>query len=106
MIALIFAAALASGDSSNVNVTIQPTGPAYHCTVIEVLANNCMLSQAAAYRERNKERKAVGELLADGKCDEAMRLALRASDFGMARQVKELCVAPEKPASPAPPPPN
>lgn len=37
--------------------------------------------------------KKAGNLLADGKCDEALQLALRAGDFRLAERVKQMCPA-------------
>lgn len=47
------------------------------------------VAKAQARRAYLAER--VGALVADGKCDEARKIALRGGDFGLARQVKEAC---------------
>jgi len=43
-------------------------------------------------------RVAAGQLVAKGKCDEAMKLALKAGDLELAASLKPLC---DKPAAPA-----
>ncbi|MBV9997188.1 MAG: hypothetical protein JO127_18440 [Caulobacteraceae bacterium] len=49
-------------------------------------------------RARNRQ---IGTLMADGRCDEARKMALQQGAFDLALKVKDLCTpAPGEPASP------
>ena len=55
-------------------------------------------AQAVAAQYRQHIFQAVGAAMADGKCDEAKGLALRAGEIDLAARVPQLC----KPATPPP----
>ena len=39
-------------------------------------------------------RRTVGQLLSQGRCDEAVRMALDSGDISLAREAREFCAAP------------
>lgn len=98
MIALSLAAALmASEGQSTVDVNVNNQTTPAHCGAIDAYYFGCSLAKSAEAKKREKERQEIGALMADGKCDDAERVALRDGDFDTAQRVKTLC-----PSSPPP----
>lgn len=54
------------------------------------IADLCSARQVAA------NRKAVGELIGQGRCDEAFKSALATGDLDFAREVRDFCAAPTR----------
>lgn len=97
LVALLLAATPAMAQ--NVDVRIRPDVPAKRCGALDYLmiptlgvAPKCQARAAAA------DRKAVTDLMAQGKCKDAVPAALRLGDLSFAREVKAFCEQP----SPAP----
>jgi len=57
----------------------------------EAEAANSIAAQRHADLAAAARAKAVGKLVADGRCDDARKLALRGGDFALAQQVAEAC---------------
>lgn len=99
MIGLVLALALMADDPSSVDLTVHRT-EAPGCNAIDAYYFGCSLARAAAAKRQRQEREQVGALMADGKCDDAAKVALRAADFDLAAKVRSLCT----PTAPTPPP--
>lgn len=65
--------------------------PPVRCSAFDKLTGSVAYCGA---REVAANRKAVGELMAAGKCDEALRGALGTGDLAFAREVRDFCAAP------------
>lgn len=91
MLGLVLALAVAAGERESVDVTIhQPDAPV-KCSALDAYYFGCRLARSAAAKRQQEEREHVGKLIADGKCEEARRVALEAADFYAAEKVKALC---------------
>lgn len=63
--------------------------PPRACSKMEKLANGS--NYLCEAREVAATRKAVGDLVAAGQCDEAIKAALGTGDFGFASEVRVFC---------------
>jgi hypothetical protein len=68
--------------------------PPSRCSVYDKLAASLAYCGA---REVAANRKAVGDLMAAGKCDDALRGALGTGDLAFAREVRDFCATPRRP---------
>ena len=102
-VALCAVPAAARAEDMNVNLTTSAkpkSVPPIKCSAVEMMINgNCNLAMAKALRKRGDLQQRTGELIADGKCDEALKDSLREGDFAMADKVKEMCAALYPPAA-------
>lgn len=64
------------------------------CSKLESLTSSGNYCEA---RQRAAARKAVGDTIAEGRCDEALKMALGAGDLDFAREVRDFCRAPAAP---------
>lgn len=60
---------------------------------LSALAAGCSLGAIERARANEKNRKTVGQLIADGKCGDARLYALRSGDLDLAERVTRLCAA-------------
>lgn len=60
---------------------------------IAAVAAGCSAASIAQAKARDKERKTLGALIADGQCDQARNQALRSGDLELAERVTRLCAA-------------
>lgn len=105
-VAVALLAGTARAEDMNVNLTTatKPKSvPPIKCSAVELMINgNCNLAMAKALRKRGELQRRTGQLIADGKCDEALKDSLREGDFATADKVKEMCAALYPPAPVAP----
>ena len=102
--ALVFAApASAVAEDMNDNVQSGPKNvPPVKCGYVTAMMVGCEGAIASALKRRGELQEATGQLIADGKCDEAMKLSLRQGDYGMAEKVRDMCATlyPAAPTNP------
>lgn len=88
-----FQRSITSGDRPKAAPTVyswRDVKPA-PCSKLEAIAaggNYCEARQQAA------SRKAVGDTIAQGQCDEALKMALGTGDLDFAREVRDFCRTP------------
>lgn len=97
-LAIITAAVSLAGfaRAEDVNVTVGPKSmnpPPIKCGYFTAMTVGCEGAMAQALKKRGELQQETGQLIADGRCDEAMKAALREGDFGMAQKVKDMCAA-------------
>lgn len=71
--------------------------PPKACSRIERIANSSNLVCEA--RDVASSRKAVGDLIAEGRCSEALKAALGTGDLQFAGEVRAFCSPPQSPPS-------
>jgi hypothetical protein len=72
--------------------------PPKRCSRAEKILANGDNAECDA-REVAASRKEVGDLLAAGKCDHALKAALGTGDLSLAREVRDYCATARKPAN-------
>lgn len=60
---------------------------------LKAYLDGCSAAQVAEAKTEAANRSTVGGLIADGKCDDARRYALRSGDLDLAEHVARLCPA-------------
>ena len=93
---------------TSVDVRVRPERPAVQAK--RCGAGDYLLGPLLGVNQRCQERAVaatraeIGELMAEGHCEEAIQGALRLGDIEFAREVREFCTpaARQVPASPAP----
>ena len=94
MITLAMTVALLATPPTGVDVTVHGAGVPPKCGAFDAYYFGCALSRSKAARAQQDLRQKVGAMIADGKCDDAYRTALKAGDFDIAQQVQGLCQSP------------